>query len=309
MGIESGTARTARRLKARARCRIWPGLRRACGTCAVAAIAACGSGHPGTAGSASMPAPPPASGGESTPAITGGHIVSEVTIDDNVYYADGLLTPDGRLRASVAAWSGAPTLFQIVGELTGSGGQLSGGALIVGENCATETPPRFCDQPAAALVTFGTAEGATGEIQVAVAGGEETWSWRTEYWGGRPGFDSLSATAQGIYQLGGAGFGGAALTVDGEGRLFFQSPMTGCTGNGTLTPYPEFAIDVYDVALTLEGCTGQYAKLNGAFQGLSTLESVQPWDYGAPLANRFWLSTTPEAASPMGLTFEADSAD
>ena len=58
------------------------------------------------------------------------------------------------------------------------------------------------------------------------------------------------------------------MSVDGAGRIFFQSAHSACTGNGTLAPHRDGVFNVYDVTLTIDNCGGPYAYLNGEYEGL-----------------------------------------
>lgn len=86
--------------------------------------------------------------------------------------------------------------------------------------------------------------------------------------------------------------GDVVLNVDSEGAIFFQSPTTGCTGNGTLEPHPDGEYNAYDVQLGIANCQGDYAYLNREFAGLAT-RSIGDLDWGDWLV--LWLAT-PEAA-------------
>jgi hypothetical protein len=90
------------------------------------------------------------------------------------------------------------------------------------------------------------------------------------------------------------------IDIDG-GRLFFQSPSSGCTGNGELTPHDDGRYFVFDVALTVENCSATYADLNGRFEGLATTTQGGYWDYDNWLV---MLLSTP-GASPSALLMMA----
>lgn len=79
---------------------------------------------------------------------------------------------------------------------------------------------------------------------------------------------SAISTIQGAY---GDSYGDTA-TVYSDGSLFYQSAYTGCSGNGTVT-VPTSQYDVYDVKITVQGCTGVNAVLNGvAMSGLAVYD-------------------------------------
>ena len=73
--------------------------------------------------------------------------------------------------------------------------------------------------------------------------------------------------------------GDVIATIDSAGRLFFQSPDSGCTGNGTLAPHADGRFYVFDVNLLIESCDTRYAFLNGEFEGLATESQGGYWDY------------------------------
>jgi len=67
---------------------------------------------------------------------------------------------------------------------------------------------------------------------------------------------------------------GATVSVTASGVINSQNPTTGCVLNGTVAT-SEATIDVYQVAYTLESCTGAYAVLNGvAFSGLGYFDNT-----------------------------------
>lgn len=287
----------------------------------LAVLYGCGNGHANGVAETPSVAPPAAAPPAAAPQPpTLPHelrrILLQVTIDGVTYLSKGLLTWDGALRLSVGDGSGGPALLQLVGNVVQTDGYIAGGGTIYGEGCAS-SPARFCDRPSPAEFELPTANDAEGKIWVTTPGGQETWTWRTYSWipGGwfpsAPPWDAV----KGLYSMRETeltGKAGTVLAIDGQGRLFFQSSDTGCTGNGTMALRPDLDADLYDVSLTIEGCVGAYAYLNNRFEGLSILDNDSAcsgcWDDGAGLLNtpRLWLSMPAGAAA---LSFSADPID
>jgi hypothetical protein len=150
--------------------------------------------------------------------------------------------------------------------------------------------------------------GSTGVIRVAAVNGEEVWPMRLAYWGGQAGFDGAVTVgyAPGVYKLRQAEFIQASdvlMTVYSDGRLFFQSAETGCTGNGAFSNYVGRGINVQ---LKIEGCNASFGYLNADFEGLSTQESLTPWGYDFSVLN-IRVSTPPGATVPAAITFWGSS--
>jgi Domain of unknown function (DUF5666) len=244
-------------------------------------------------------------------ALLPGSLSGDVTIDGSTLGVEGVLTAEGAFRLNIAEWSGGPVsdsgLGLLVGDLIVRGSEASGTGVLIGEGCGLSPPGRFCGAGAAVnieLTKTGSLidEGASGVITVTTNTGQESWPLRLGYWGGRPGFDPPLNFA-GLYEIHQAEFaqGDPVVTMNVGSRLFFQSAQTGCTGNGTMSSHPGASVDLYDVKLTIEGCNNSFSYLNTSFEGLSTLESLTPWDYDFSTL-RMWLSTPADAASPAAIT-------
>jgi hypothetical protein len=252
-------------------------------------------------------------------AVLPGHLVGSVTIDNTVYGISGLLTAEGAFRLDVGEpSSGAPGydsgLGQLVGTLVTAGSGASGTGVLIGAGCALASAGRFCGEATPVRIELTKTgsyvdEGSSGVMRVAAAGGEEIWPLHLGYWGGRAGFDAGYSLGylHGLYALHQAEFAlseSVILSIGGQTQLFFQSAHTGCTGNGAISRHHDGVLNVYDVTLRIEGCNGSFAYLNTDFEGLSTLESLTPWDYDYSV-QRMWLSTAPGAASPAAITLWA----
>jgi hypothetical protein len=242
-----------------------------------------------------------------------GHLAGVVIIDNVTYSVHGPLTPEGAFRLNIAEdTGGAPEsdsgLGQLVGTLKVTGGRAYGTGVIIGEGCALSVT-RFCGTASSIRIDLAVADvlPAAGSIRVATNGGEELWSVQLGYWGGRGGFDPNSSI-QGLYDVHQVEFaraGPVVMSIDRDGRMFFQSAETGCTGNGTIVHH-EGAEDLYDVTLTIAGCNNPFAHLNADFEGLSTPGSMTPWDYDGSV-HRMWLSTRAGSALPAAITLWASA--
>lgn len=61
------------------------------------------------------------------------------------------------------------------------------------------------------------------------------------------------------------------LTIDAQGTIFYQSSVTGCTGNGTAEVIDP-AYNMYRITLDVDGCTGDQVVRNGlTFTGLANI--------------------------------------
>jgi len=93
---------------------------------------------------------------------------------------------------------------------------------------------------------------------------------------------SLNLTFNALYNIGSSiatiagSYGDASgdtATVYSDGTFFYQSASTGCSGSGTVsTPTPQY--NVYEVSVTVQGCTGSDVALNGVrMSGLGTYDN------------------------------------
>ena len=289
-----------------------------------ALLAACGGGGSGqSAGATSNSATGATSSSTAgTPAPTQGltgHYVGSVTIADVAYFGDAVVTQDGAIRlyigGSYAASAGGQNIEtvrpessqQFVGTLQMRGGQWSGSGVIIGQQCAMNPANRFCGHPApaefsanASLVS-GEAITATlqGEIQLITSGGTETWSLDLGQWffGGPWPLPSGQLTDV-LAEF--ASSSDVVVNLDSSGGLFFQSPGSGCVGNGTLAPHAAGPAGIYDVTLLMESCSGAYAYLNGTYGGLALASPSSIWQYDSLL--QIWLSQGSADGSPAALT-------
>jgi hypothetical protein len=242
-----------------------------------------------------------------------GHYVGAVTIAGATYFGDAVVTRDGAIRLYVGgpySDSGALQMVrpesseQFVGTIQAGDGQWAGSGVIIGQQCATNPANRFCAQPApatfTAVVGLDSATGAAGlqgEIQLVTSGGPETWSLNLGLW-----IDD-GPLVSGQFKEVIAEFASSSdvvVSLDGSGKLFFQSSGSGCVGNGTLAPHSAGPANIYDVTLLMESCSGAYAYLNGTYGGLALATPSSAWDYDSLV--RIWLSKESGAGSPAAIT-------
>lgn len=212
-----------------------------------------------------------------------GYFAGDVTIGDVDYFADALITADGLVRISVADSSrdARAEPVQFIGHVVADASQASGTGMIVGQGC-TIPSSRFCSESVSAgiNITLTTDDWLSGEILVEMSDGNEAWQLNMTW--PEPRYTAYGylepATvgwAEGPYYVERAEFAvdhwDTLISIDGAGQLFFQSPNSGCVGNGTVAPHLDGAFNVYDVTLTMENCGGAYAYLNGDFEGLVTI--------------------------------------
>jgi hypothetical protein len=224
-----------------------------------------------------------------------------VTVGDVEHFADALLTVDGAVRLYVGGphvSSGAlpqtrpEGSAQFVGRLEVNGDQAIGTGVIIGQGCAGTQGVRFCGEPASGEISFVIDSGdIRGEIQVTTGESKETWLLEMAPWDNYYVLPARVEHLAGQYEEELAEFapdGDVLMNIDSAGRLFFQSPHSACAGNATLAPHLDGAFNVYDVALTIEGCNETYAYLDGEYEGLATTSPSGYWDYDSLL--RAWLS-------------------
>ena len=243
-----------------------------------------------------------------------GHYVGSVTIAGVAYFGDAVVTRDGAIRlyvggpsdgSGVPQWGRPESSEQFVGTIQMHDGQWSGSGVIIGQQCAINPANPFCAQPTpaefSANVSSVSGEAITarlqGKIQLVTSGGTETWSLNLRLWGDDGPLPS------GQFKEVNAEFASSSdvfVSLDGSGKLFFQSSGSGCVGNGTLAPHSAGPADIYDVTLLMESCSGAYAYLNGTYGGLALATPSSVWDYDSLV--RIWLSKESGAGSPAAIT-------
>lgn len=262
---------------------------------AAAALAACGGG--GSDDTAVGPSNNPAG-----IVVEPGHLSGTAIIGGVTYSADGLFTKNGELRMHIfnGDVNGVDDSVQFVGAYgPPRAPHLEGPGMLIGQYCTATPRSRFCGTSTAASITLdavgsGTRTTARGEIRVTTPTGAETWPLDLIYWGGFTHFYTTFqiASLSGLYTEKLAEYAPGAdvvMDIDTTGRWFFQDATTGCTGNGSLVPYTD-STNVYNVQLTIAGCSSGYGTLNTQFIGFATYEPPTPTDR-ANYAPRMWLST------------------
>lgn len=278
-------------------------------------LAAAGCDGGGYERSSSSPAPP-SGGPPPSPAgdASHGRFVGTVTIGDTDYLGDAVVTVDGAVRLYVGdpySASGAlpltppVTSAQFVGNVAADTARTTGTGIIIGQSCADAQVNRFCSETASGGISIEFESGnLRGEIHVVSSAVDETWVlnlglWENYYYA----FRASPGDMAGQYQEDLAEFaldGDTIVNVDAAGQLTFQSAQSGCTGNGTLIPHEDGAFFVFDATLTIGNCTGDYAYLNGPFEGLATSTPSDYWNYDSLLL--IWLSSPSGAPSRVALT-------
>ncbi|MEN8260756.1 MAG: hypothetical protein ABFS02_09260 [Pseudomonadota bacterium] len=266
------------------------------------ALAGCGSGQSQDHVPPVIGTPPP------SPSLDPwhGYRAGTVEIGGELLGAEALLTVDGLLRLYVNGpshdWNDPEGSMQFVSRLEVDGDQASGTGVIFAQACGVPDTNRFCGETASGRISMSIARpgtSAVGHIEVTSNDGAEVWLLDMGFFGGLPpgAYYDLPADmgyVQGLYKEQLAEFAeqdDMIIDVSLAGELFFQSPRSGCTGNGTITPHLDGAFSVYDVNLTIENCTANNAYLNGGFQGLAVHAPTTPWDY-SPGWLRMFLSST-----------------
>jgi hypothetical protein len=272
----------------------------------VPALVGCGAN--GSAQSAeSLPSPtgPTTTG----PSVTGdarqGRYVGTVTIGGVDYYGDALITADGLFRLYIGGryvsdgtvQGSIPTASaQLVGTMAPPTNQSDGDDLIFGQECSAPVDPfELCSAPEHAKHSLAIQSGNLQGQIVVRTGPDSTATWPLNL-GSWNNYYNLPATQGGLaghYQEELADFaqaGDTIISIDASGDLSFQSPSSGCAGNGRLKPHLDGSFNVYDVSLTISNCQPPYDYLNAEFSGLATTSPSSYWDYDALL--RMWLSQT-----------------
>jgi len=216
-------------------------------------------------------------------------------------YGEALLTVDGLVRIYISGVPGASDTLgsrQFVGHLQFTDGEASGTGLVYTQGCDRSNEQPVCGGAAPADVTITTATVAA-LIGALTLSGDEVWpfemSWPTYTYlePATPQFVSgqyTEARAESALD--------SVINVDSEGRFFYQSPLSGCVGNGSLAPHAEGTFNVYDVDLLVESCASGYEASNGEFAGLATRTvDDSPWGYWGDWLV-LWLSTAETVGTP-----------
>jgi hypothetical protein len=289
-----------------------------CGLLA-ALLAGCNSnnsdGMPETPTEGSPPVAPPAADLAMPTTGPDGYYRGTATIGGTAFRAEALVTADGDVRlhvgaattdgvslaASVEPSSPVDSLF--VGSLDPSAAPGTAQGVVIGQACTASTAGRYCGKPTAANARFTRVDGdrswhLEGEVRVETGAPDAAWLLEMTFWSIYYNGPARQSYIGGVYEEKQAPFaksGDVTVSIDGAGRLFFQSPASGCVGNGSVAPHSDGARYVFDVSLLIESCGPSHAFLNGEFTGLATETQSGYWDYDSWLV--MFLSTDDQSAT------------
>lgn len=265
----------------------------------------CGSGGsaPGSSLSNSPPPPPPPPP-PTNESVNDGRYVGTVTIDGAEYFGDAILAANGETHLYIGGptnYGGAIQLNSSEGSIdfvspaiTPSGNTVSGGVIgREGEDCGQPGSPsaRWCGRASSAQMSVErTAGSETGEIHGEITGHDETWTFNLAPWSNYYEQRARLSALAGQYNEEIAPFArnGMVLTIDEDGRAFFQSGYL-CTGNGTFAPLGDGESNVFTVEMSISNCDYPYVQFNGEYRGLATLSPSDYWAYDTNV--RIWLAS------------------
>jgi hypothetical protein len=227
-----------------------------------------------------------------------GRFIGTVAIGNVAYFGDAVLTVDGKIRLyigdpyepdGVLQAARPRASAQVIGAVDQRG---VGDGIVAGQTCSATTSDWFCSEAATAQIELtGTQSGVAGRITVSTRGGADAWTLSLARWENYYVLPARVSDVAGLYQelLAAFAVGDDTMTrIDQDGRMFFQSARSGCTGNGALTPHLDGRFAVYDVRLSIGGCDAAHAFMNGDFEGLASESASSYWNYDSML--RIWLS-------------------
>jgi hypothetical protein len=299
----------------------------------IASLAGCSSngsdGVPGPTIDSSLSPATPAAAAIEPPTGLDGFYRGTATIGDSLFHAEALITADGAMRiyiggatadGAIASGAGLPEALldpieaaQFVGTLESAGASGIAHGVVIGQACTSPAAGRFCGEPVGADADLTRVNrdypqvwDLDGEVRIEQSAFNETWLLDMTAWSIYYSGPARQELMRGAYEEKLAPFakpGDATISIDSAGRVFFQSPGSGCVGNGSLAPHPEGSRFVFDVSLLIESCASSHAFLNGHFAGLATSTQDGFWDYDDWLV--MFLSTTnrPPASTAAIKTF------
>jgi hypothetical protein len=277
----------------------WPG-------CLSVLLVACGGGGGNGEAPPSAPVPISQPGPQPQPLpppLPGwrGYFVGTARVGGISHFADALITEQGELRLYVGApdvMSGVLQLprptssAQFVGLASLGTDRGTATGTVIGQACAAPDVTRFCTDPAIGEMTLQRVPGEIeGSLRVVSSQPDETWTLRLQPWSHYYQLPAGSVSTAGSYLEYVAEFvhdTDTVVTIDGQARMQFQSPSSGCTGNGALAAHGNGQRAVFDVTLILASCRADHAYLNGEYTGLATFAPTNYWGYDMTL--RIWLS-------------------
>ncbi|MDH4127030.1 MAG: hypothetical protein OEW64_11940 [Gammaproteobacteria bacterium] len=233
-----------------------------------------------------------------------GYFAGVSSIDNIPYYSEALLTEDGELRIYIDY--AEPYLFAGTVEYghDHADGTHGSGRLLRLE-CSGSMPPASCTEPLAAEVhlTDVTNGYLYGELSVSTPQGDEAWPLSMTWPSSTYIYAATLNRVQGNYVEWLADYSrnqDTVISVDTQGELFFQSPSTGCTGNGLLTPHLAAATSVYAASLSIGNCAADFAYLNTDFTGFATM-TYADWEWADGDFLVLWLDTPGSAPAATAL--------
>lgn len=224
-----------------------------------------------------------------------------MTIDGVNYFGDAVLAENGKTHLYIGGPYADSERIQLASPegsidfvspaITPSGHVAVGGIIgREGEDCGQQGSPsaRWCNRASSAQMSVEPAAGGeTGELQGVITDSDETWTFDLTPWSNAYNVPARLTDLAGQYTEEVAPFAqGMVLTIDVEGRAFFQSSYL-CTGNGTFAPQGDGSFNVFDVQMSIADCDYPYSQYNGEYGGLATLS---PSDRSGHDTNvRIWL--------------------
>jgi len=221
-----------------------------------------------------------------------GRYVGTVTIDGVDYFGDALLAANGETHLYIGGpYANDGTIQPSVPEgsiefvspaRTPSGGATSGAVIgREGEDCGEPGSPshRWCGRGSSAeLAVERDEDGETDAIRGEISGHGEIWTFKLVPWGNYYELHARLSDLAGQYTEEVVPFarGGMVLTIDLDGRAFFQTPDF-CTGNGVFVPQGNGNVNVFEVEMSISNCDYPYSQYDGEYHGLATMSPSHFW--------------------------------
>jgi hypothetical protein len=259
-------------------------------------LSGCGDGSSSPSTPNNPPPPPDQS-------VDPSRYVGAVTIDGATYFGDALITTDGETYLYIGGpHTGDGTVqsppsegsISFVSPAQTPGGQEVAG-VVIGQKAGCGEPgspsARWCGRSSAAQSSVERTEGSeVGAIHGNITGHGETWTLDLTPWSGTYNVPARLSDLAGQYTEEAAPFiaSGMVLTIDEDGRAFFQTPLS-CTGNGTFTPHGDGSLNVFEVEMSIAMCDYPYSQYNKEYHGFATLSGSDIWDYDYARNLRIWL--------------------
>lgn len=273
-------------------------------------LSACGGGSSANNDSSGTIVPPVVQG----PFIGGEFwFIGDERIDPPFLAAVAILSADGEVRIQLPDYSDTfdrpdnPVVYsQIVGRVSTTDLETWTSASIIGETCRSSSQQWGCGvaQPIDIRFSLWGDPEVVAELRGETSLGTGTFVLPML----RGGTAVDLVRDHGLWELyaysSGASESAAPMTIDADGRVFFQSSATGCTGNGRLTPSGNGR--VYSVELAVGNCGPEFENLNTSLAGLASYTAIDNRVMGGPShALRFLLSSPEESVAPVALSMFA----